>query len=133
MADKTFVMDTSALMAFIEKEDGAERVRDVLTQYSIIIPWIVILEVVYITQRELGEEEAMTRYALLKQLKAKIIWEADEASLITSARFKAENKVSLADSIIAASAVLNQATLIHKDPEYEALKGQVEMEALPYK
>ncbi len=133
MPDETFVLDTSALMAFIEKEEGAERVKDVLRHNPIILPWIALLEVVYISRRELGEEEALTRYALLKQLKARIIWEADETLMITASRFKASNKVSLADSIIAAFAVLNKATLLHKDPEYEALQGQVEMEALPYK
>jgi len=133
MPDEAFVLDTSALMAFIEKEEGAERVKDVLRHNPIILPWIALLEVVYISHRELGEEEALTRYALLKQLKAKIIWEADETVMITASRFKASNKVSLADSIIAAFAVLNKATLLHKDPEYEALQGQVEMEALPYK
>jgi ribonuclease VapC len=133
MADSTFVTDTSALLAFIEKEEGAKRVKEVLTQASIIIPWIVILEVIYITQRELGEEEALIRYALIRQLKATIIWDSDEATLITAARFKASNKLSLADAIIAAIASLNNATLLHKDPEYESLTGQVNMEALPYK
>lgn len=131
MAGETFILDASALMTFIEQEDGAERVKDVLTHESIIIPWIAILEVVYISHRELGEEEAMTRYALLKKLDAKVIWEADESILITASRFKASNKMSLADSIIAAFALLNSATLLHKDPEFEALQGQVVMELLP--
>ncbi len=133
MADKPFVTDTSALMAFIEKEDGAERVKYVLSHCSIIVPWIVVLELVYISQRELGEEEALVRYALLRQLNIKIIWDANETILVTAARFKASNKISLADSIIAAIASLNNATLLHKDPEYEALIGQVDLEALPYK
>jgi PIN domain nuclease of toxin-antitoxin system len=37
MADNSFVLDTSALMAFIEKEDGAERVRNVLLNPSSFI------------------------------------------------------------------------------------------------
>lgn len=35
--------------------------------------------------------------------------------------------------MIAAVAIQNQAVLVHKDPEYEQLAGQLEMEALPYK
>jgi len=54
MPDETLVLDTSALMAFIEKEEGAERVKDVLRHNPIILPWIAILEVVYISRRELA-------------------------------------------------------------------------------
>ncbi|MBL8090804.1 MAG: PIN domain-containing protein [Anaerolineales bacterium] len=133
MANKSFVIDTSALMAFIEKEEGAERVRDILRKDTIIIPWLTILETVYISQRELGEEESITRYALIKKLNAKIIWDADEAILLNAARIKANHSLSLADSVIAAIANQQKATLIHKDPEYETLQGVIEMEILPYK
>jgi predicted nucleic acid-binding protein len=133
MAGKSFVLDTSALLAFIEKEDGAERVRDILLSESIIIPWLSILEIVYISQRELGEEEALTRYALLKKLNANIIWDADEALLLNAARIKSTHSLSLADSVIAALATQHNAVLLHKDPEYEQLQGAVEMEILPYK
>ena len=133
MADKSFVLDTSALMAFIEQEEGAERVRDILRGESIIIPWLSILEIVYISQRELGEEEALTRYALLKKLDAEIIWEADEALLLNAARIKSTHSLSLVDSVIAAIATQHNAILIHKDPEYEQLQNVVEMEKLPYK
>lgn len=133
MADKSFVLDTSALIAFIEKESGAERVRDILLNKSIIIPWLSLLETVYISQRELGEEEAVTRYALLKKLDAKFIWDADEALLLNAARIKSAHNLSLADSVIAAITNQYNAILLHKDPEYEQLQGAIEMEILPYK
>jgi len=127
------VLDTSALMAFIEREEGSERVRDILLSKSIIIPWLSLLEIVYISQRELGEEEALTRYALLKKLDAKIIWDADEALLLNAARIKSTHSLSLADSVIAAITTQHNAILLHKDPEYEQLQGVVDMEILPYK
>ncbi len=133
MASKSFVLDTSALLTFIEKEDGAERVREVLLKQTIIIPWLSILENVYISQRELGEEEALTRYALLKKLNARIIWDADEALLLNAARIKSTHSLSLADSVIAAIATQYNAILLHKDPEYEPLQDVIEMEILPYK
>jgi predicted nucleic acid-binding protein len=133
MAGKSFVLDTSALMTFIEKEAGAERVRDVLLKQTIIIPWLSILETVYISQRELGEEEALTRYALLKKLDAEIIWDADEALLLNAARIKSTHSLSLADSVIAAIATQRNAILLHKDPEYEPLQDVLEMEILPFR
>ena len=133
MASKSFVLDTSALMTLIEKEEGAERVRDVLLKHTIIIPWLSILETVYISQRELGEEEALVRYALLKKLDATIVWDADESLLLNAARIKSTHSLSLADSIIAAITTQHNAILLHKDPEYETLQEVVEMEILPYK
>jgi len=41
--------------------------------------------------------------------------------------------LSLADSIIAATAIRHHAILLHKDPEYDSLAGQLAIEALPYK
>ncbi len=120
-------------MTFIEQEEGAVRVREVLEQHPILIPWLSLLEVMYITQRELGEKEALIRYALLKRLDATFVWEVDEAILLTAARLKATHRLSLADSIIAAIAIQHQAILLHKDPEYAALQGVVQMEALPYR
>jgi len=127
MAGKSFVLDTS------EQEAGAERVREVILKNSIIIPWLSILEVVYISQRELDEEEAVTRYAPLKKLDANIIWDADEALLLNAARIKSTHSLSLTDSVIAAIATQHKAILLHKDPEYEPLQDVVEMEILPYK
>ena len=133
MASKSFVLDSSALMTLIEKEEGAERVRDVLLKHTIIIPWLSILETVYISQRELGEEEALVRYALLKKLDATIVWDADESLLLNAARIKSTHSLSLADSIIAAITTQHNAILLHKDPEYETLQDVVEMEILPYR
>jgi Predicted nucleic acid-binding protein, contains PIN domain len=133
MASDPFVLDTSALMTFIEKEEGAERVREILLKNSIIIHWLSILETVYIAQRELGEEEALTRYALLRKLNAKIIWDADESLLLNAAHIKSTHSLSLADSVIAAIANQQNAILLHKDPEYEPLQDVIKMEILPYK
>ena len=133
MASNRFVLDTSAIFTLIEDEDGAERVEQVLKKHAVLIPWITLMEMMYISRQEKGEETALTRYANLKQTKAAILWNADEPTLFTAARLKAEYHISFADSIVAALAIQQDAILLHKDPEYEALKGQVEMEILPYK
>ncbi len=133
MEDDRYVLDTSALLTLIEDEVGADRVEQVLSHSQVIMPWLVLLEAYYITQQEHGQAEADRRYALMKQLPASIVWEADEPILLTAARLKAIHRLSLADSIIAAFAVQRDAVLLHKDPEFEALSGQVALEAMPYK
>ncbi|MCL4506102.1 MAG: PIN domain-containing protein [Chloroflexi bacterium] len=128
-----FLLDTSALMTFIEDEEGAERVERILVREQVFVPSIALLEVCYITQQEHGQSEAEQRYALLKRTRATILWEIDEPTLLIAARFKAGFRVSLADAIIAAFAVRHHAILVHKDPEYEALAEMLILEALPYK
>ena len=133
MSPDLYVLDTSALFAFIEDEDGSERVEKLFLQQDCILPWIVILEAIYITQKERGEAEANYRYALLKQLPVRIIWDMDEPVLLTAARIKANYHVSLADAIIAAYTYQHKAILVHKDPEFDSLADQIDLEALPYK
>lgn len=128
-----YVLDTSALLTLIEDEEGAGRVAEVLGKEEVWIPWIVPLEVYYVSLQRRDNQVAEYRYALIRSLSATLVWEASEAVLITAARFKANNRLSLADAIIAAFAAQFKATLLHKDPEYEPLAGLVNLEPLPYK
>ncbi len=132
MNDESFVLDTSAILALIEDEEGADRVESLLTGSSVMLPWTALLEVYHITYRERGQAEADRRYAMLKKA-ATVMWEVDEPLLLTAGRLKGIAKISLADALIAAYAVLQGATLVHKDPEYEALRAEVVQEILPYK
>ena len=128
-----FILDTSAILTWFEAEAGMERVKQIIQEEQVYLPWIVLLEVNYITQQERGEIVSQNRYATLKKLFTNIIWEMDEPTLLTAARWKARYRVSFADAIIAAYAFRQEATLLHKDPEFEALPPQVLRESLPYK
>ena len=128
-----YLLDTSALLTFIEDEPGSDRMEEVLKDAAILLPWPVLMETYYITLQEKDRAEADRRYALIRQLRAEILWAMDEPILLTAARLKAEHHVSLADAVVAAFAIRNNAVLIHKDPEFDALAGLLAMEALPYK
>jgi predicted nucleic acid-binding protein len=128
-----YLLDTSALLSFIEDEVGADLVEQALKQVTTLLPWPVLLETYYITFQEEGQAEADRRIALIKQLKVKIVWDMDEPTLLTAGRLKADHRVSLADAVIAAFAIRRAAVLMHKDPEFEALTGLLPMESLPYK
>lgn len=133
VSDQPYLLDTSALFTLIEDEAGAARVEEVLRTRSVIISWISLLEVVYVTQHERSVAEAERRYALIKALPVVLTWQIEEATLLAAARLKATYRVSLADAIIAAYAIQANAILLHKDPEFELLSEQVQLEALPYK
>ncbi len=128
-----YLLDTSALLTFIDDEDGSDRVEEVLKMVGTLLPWPVLMETYYISLREEGRAEADRRYALIRHLETEILWDMNEQILLIAARLKAEHHVSLADAIVAAYAIQHKAVLIHKDPEFEALADFLPMEALPYK
>lgn len=131
---KPYLLGTSALLTFIEDEDGAERVEELLRSQEVLLPFVVGVEVYYITSRGRSEEVADQRLALMiRQLQIRWLDRVAEPVLILAGRLKARYRISLADSLIAAFALNAGAILVHKDPEYEALVSIVTQEALPYK
>lgn len=127
------LLDTSAVLSFLEDKPGADRVEEALRLPTTLMPWPVLLELHYISLREHGQAEADRRPAMIKQLEVTIEWGMDEAAVLTAGRLKAEHRLSLGDAMIAAFAFRSRAVLIHKDPQYESLTGLVPLESLPYK
>jgi predicted nucleic acid-binding protein len=127
------LLDTSAVLAFIEDEAGADRVEAALRLENTLVPWPVLLEAHSVILWDEGQAEADRCTALLLQLGVTIIWGMDESTMLTAARIKGRHRVSFADALIAAFALRSGAVLLHKDPEYESLAGVLPMEALPYK
>ncbi len=133
MSKPKYLLDTSAVLTLLEDEEGAERVETLLRNEQILLPFLVLLETYYITLQAHTEDVADQRYALLKQLPVTFLSNIDEPTLLTAARFKARFRISLADTLIAAFAVRQEAILVHKDPELEVLAETVQQEILPYK
>jgi predicted nucleic acid-binding protein len=128
-----FVLDSSALLTLIEDEAGADRVEEVLKRHRAVLPWVVLMEVYYVTKQEQGQTEADRRHTLIKQTPAEIVWDADEPTILLAGDLKAAHRLSFADCLIAAIARQRGAVLLHKDPELAALAGEQPVEALPYK
>lgn len=133
MNEAIYLLDTSAIMTFLEDEEGAQRVETILREEEVLLPFLTLLETYYIALQDQPEDVADRRYALLKQLPAMILWDVDEPTLLTAGRLKAAHRLSLADALIAALALRHQAVLVHKDPEMAVLSEIVQLETLPYK
>ena len=129
MSAERFVLDTSALLAFMTEEKGADVVERILSGKGnrLFIPWVALFEIYYVTMRKRGEKEADRRFVLVKELPALILWNMEEPDVLAAARIKAQFGVTFADSIIATAAYRFEATLVHKDPEYERLSGMIKM------
>jgi len=134
---KAIVLDTSALLTYIEDEDGAEYIEAVLieserNEATAYIAFISLTEVMYVTLQEKDESTAQSRIELIKSLACNIV-ESSERLNLAAARLKAENRISLADAYIAALCQERKAILVHKDPEFEQLSSFIQQHKLPYK
>ncbi len=134
---KLFVLDTSAILAYIEDEDGAEDVEELLIkaenkEASVYVPFASLAEVFYITMEERSEEEAFKRVRLIQSLAVEIV-ESNESITLTAGKLKATNRISFADAYIAAVSKELNAALVHKDPEFESVRPPLKQYKLPYK
>ncbi len=131
-----FVLDTSALLTLHQDEPGAEAVETILAkngqEHRVWICFISLMEFFYIVQQESGVEKARQSYGGLKQLPL-MVMDSDEELGLIAASIKAIHQVSLADAWIAATTERLDATLMHKDPEFEQLKSRIKLQNLPYK
>lgn len=136
-APERFLLDTSAVLALTDQEAGYQLVEDLLDRAAasgveLKICAISLMELFYITLQEQGEDHAVHLVALVKAWPIEWVY-PDETALLVAGRIKAFRRLSFADAVIAGVAKLLNATLVHKDPEFEVLAGEVSLLALPYK
>lgn len=132
-----YVLDTSAIAAFTDQEEGATEVERLLDaaqrdECQVEACAISLMELYYIALQEKGEDEATKLIALVKAWPVTWIY-PDERLLLQAGKIKATYRLSVADAIIAAVAKLRQAKLVHKDPELAALATEVSLLTLPFK
>jgi predicted nucleic acid-binding protein len=132
---KRFLLDTSALLTLRDDEPGAQRVAEVLQLASqgkakCYGCFMSLMEVLYRVWRD--ESKQAGQLAHQQCLALPIEWlHSSDSLLAKAAEFKALHSLSLADAWIAACAVEQGATLLHKDPEFDAL--EITQEVLPLK
>jgi len=134
---KFYIFDTSALLTYIEDEDGSDEVEKLLVEaengeVEIYIAFISITEIFYITIQEKDETEATRRLKLIQSLAVKLVESYEDLNL-KAGKLKAANRISLADSYIAALCQEHKGILVHKDPEFEKLSSSINEHRLPYK
>ena len=128
-----WLLDTSALLALREDEGGAERVADLLQaaqsgESRCLVCFMSRMEVLYRVWKDEGERRAHLADAQLLSLPLE--WVSCSDQLIErAAAIKACHPLSVADAWIAASAQLQGAVLVHKDPEFRSL-AQISQEWL---
>lgn len=139
MSDKPsrYVLDSHALIAYLEDETGAPRVKTLLAQAEknqaeIFLAIINYGEVVYITEREQGLVAAQTVIAAIDQLPVTIV-EADRKLTFAAASIKAKYPISYADAFVVALARTLDAKILTGDPEFQSLEKLATVEWMPVK
>jgi PIN domain nuclease of toxin-antitoxin system len=125
------ILDAHALLVFLEKEPGYEKVESLFVNAvekdkSLLLTSVNFGEVYYIVLRECGQEKAQEIEKIIQSLPIDII-DVDLGLAREAARFKATNKISYADCFAAGLAKLHRGELITGDKEFKSLEKDIKI------
>ena len=123
------ILDSHALMIFLEKEDGFEKIESffidaIQNGNNLLMTTINYGEICYIVLRECGQVKLNEIEKIIETLPIDII-DVDINLARQAARFKAIKKISYADCFAAALAKINKGEIITGDKEFKVLEDQI--------
>lgn len=129
------LLDSYALLAYLNKEDGFEKVRKVLansqkTSFPVLMNELNVGETYYILYRKRGHEQA--EYFLdvvLPGLPISMI-SNDFSAVLAASKIKARHPLSFADCFAVATARRENAAILTGDPEFEQVEELVKIDWL---
>jgi ribonuclease VapC len=126
---KAYVLDTWAVIAYLEDEPAAEQVEDLIAtaheeQIPIYMSVVNAGEVWYTIAREVSEVDANASVKSLRDLRIQFE-DADWTLVQEAARFMSQNKMSYADCFAAALAKYKKADLVTGDGEFKQLEKEI--------
>jgi len=124
-----YVLDSFALLAHFQAENGGEKVRILLEKAGkkeayLFMSMLNLGEVYYITSRGLGRLTAQSLLADTKALPI-VICSVSDDQVIDAAELKAQYAISYADAFAASLAQMLQASVVTGDPEFSIIKDIV--------
>ncbi len=133
-AKPAYVMDSYALLAYLNGEAGQARVQEILSlalsnEVMVYLGMINVGEILYIVERRRGLTHAQRTLSLIENLPLTIC-DTTRALVLDAAHIKAGHSISYADAFVAALAQLENAMLVTGDPEFNAVTELVQIEWL---
>jgi len=123
----SYVLDSYALIGFLENEKFASRVERLLKQARkgktlVYLHALHLGEVYYITLREQSQNMADLAYARIRSFPIRYIDIIDDELLRKAAWLKANYPISYADAFAASLATILNSSLLTGDPEFKKLE-----------
>jgi predicted nucleic acid-binding protein len=130
----SFVLDSFALLAYLQDEPVALRIERLLSNAAngkcrLFLSMINLGEILYITERRGGIVKAQDTLALIQQLPIQVL-SVEDRMVLAAAHIKANHPISYADSFAVAIAVQENATVVTGDPEFHSVETIVQVEWL---
>jgi PIN domain nuclease of toxin-antitoxin system len=129
-----FVLDACAMIAFLNDEEGAQKVEQLLspgdrTPNTLFIHEINLLEIYYGVYRDENKELAEQTYVKVVNLPIKVVTGLRKNVFKEAGRLKAIYKISLADSIALAEARIRRIPLVTCDHhEFDPIQDRNELD-----
>lgn len=124
-----YVLDASAMLAYIYDEPGADQVAAILAgeESEVYMNAATLGEVFYDIMQEEGKEAALQALARIRNIRIKII-PLDEDLALSTANLKGFSGIPYVDGMAAATALQHNATLVALDPDFERLEDRIKIE-----
>ncbi|MBI4651192.1 type II toxin-antitoxin system VapC family toxin [Candidatus Desantisbacteria bacterium] len=125
------ILDSYALMVYLEKEPGYEIVKELFTKAAetggnLLMTTVNWGEVFYILIKDYGIEEAEKIQHIIETFPIEFV-PADLNLTKQAALYKAKGNISYADCFAAALAKLHKGEVITGDKEFKAVEGEVKI------
>ncbi len=132
---KVIVLDSWAVLAYLDGEPAAQQVRQVLrsarpNQVVVLFSLIAYGECLYIIEREQGLQQAQRAVGIIDQLALRVM-PADRPLVFEAAHVKARYRLSYADAFSVALAARSDGRVMTGDPEFKAVEPEIPVQWLP--
>lgn len=115
------VVDSSAWLEYLAAGSNASYFSEAIENIAeLIVPTICLYEVFKKIVQQRSENEALQVMAVMQQGR---IAELDQRIALSAARISIDNQLPMADSIILATARINNATLWTQDSHFEGIQN----------
>jgi len=134
---KNLVLDSFAVLAYLQEEKGAAEVRSMLTkaksgEVGLFLSAVNLGEIAYITERSAGLTKVHSVLTVLQALPLNIV-DVNQEIALRAAHFKATFPIAYADCFALALADHLGGCVVTGDPEFEKAEKQVQVYWLPRK
>ena len=119
-----YVLDTSAILAYLLNEPAAARVKSLHRQAA--IPFIAISELYAALWIRYGQAKADAAAVAVREWQLPTLWPSEEVVLLAG-RWRATYRLGLGDSYIAALTFMSQSILVTKDADFLPLQSSLRL------